>query len=221
MQHLFREEEFIPISALQHMAFCPRQCALIHLEQIWDDNRLTVEGRLLHEKVHEEDTESRKDMVIVRALRVKSHRLGLAGVADVVECWADPRGVPLPGRRGTWRPYPVEYKRGRAKPDDRDAVQLCAQAMCLEEMLNISIPAGALYYGLPRRREEITLDERLRTETERVVRDVRELFTRRQTPSAVYDPKKCDACSIFHLCRPKTIGAGKSARRYVGGMLAR
>lgn len=216
---MYAEDEWIPISALQHLAFCERQCALIYIEQVWADNRLTAEGRVLHERVHEEGTESRGDVRIVRGLRLRSASLGLSGIADVVEFHADPAGVSVPGLRGTWRPFPVEYKRGRPKPDERDRVQLCAQARCLEEMLAIAIPEGALFYGQPRRRQLVVFDTELRARTEDLARRAHELIRSGLTPLAVYE-KKCDACSLFNLCNPRTIGAGKSARRYIGQMLA-
>lgn len=216
---MYREDELIAISALQHMAFCERQCALIHVEQVWAENRLTAEGRVLHERVHDAGAESRGEVRTVRGLRLRSLRLGLSGVADVVEFHADSEGVPVPGLRGTWTPFPVEFKRGRPKPDGCDDIQLCAQAMCLEEMLDAAIDEGALFYGQPRRRHPVAFDEALRARTEELARRTHELIGSGRTPPAVY-AKKCDSCSLFDLCKPQTIGAGKSARRYIGQMLA-
>jgi CRISPR-associated exonuclease Cas4 len=145
------EEDLIMISALQHLAFCPRQCALIHVEQMWQESGLTAEGRILHERVHEQEGESRAGVRIERGLPLRSLRLGLVGVADVVEFH------PLPG--GGWRPFPVEYKRGKPKPDRCDEVQLCAQAMCLEEMMEVEVPQGSLFYGKTRHRHDVAFNE--------------------------------------------------------------
>ncbi len=216
---MFSEDELLPISALQHLAFCERQCALIHVEQVWEENRLTAEGRILHEKVHGSEGELRAGVYAARGLRIRSLELGLAGIADVVEFHPDNTGTPLPGRRGLWRPYPVEYKRGRPKPDFCDHVQLCAQAMCLEEMLAIEIPAGAVFYGQPRRRQDVQFTASLRGQVTQLVAKLRLLIDNGVTPPAVW-MRKCTNCSLVELCRPKTAGAGKSARRYLGQMLA-
>ncbi len=174
------EDDLLPISALQHLVFCERQWGLIHLEQIWAENRLTLEGKHLHERVDESETESRGGVRTARALALRSLRLGLSGRADVVEFLrmeadegpvdgADDGvsgAVALPGVAGLWRPFPVEYKRGKPKPDRCDEVQLCAQALCLEEMLDTEIPRGALFYGQPRRRQEVAFDPELRALTE-------------------------------------------------------
>ena len=130
---MFTEDNLLPISALQHLLFCERQCALIHLERAWQENRLTAEGRIMHERVHEGGDETRRDVRIVRGLRLRSLALGLVGIADVVEFHRAADGVAVPESAGTWRPFPVEYKRGRPKSEPWDAVQLCAQALCLEE----------------------------------------------------------------------------------------
>ena len=140
----YSEDDLIMISALQHFAFCPRQCALIHIEQVWTESGLTAEGRIMHEKVHEEQRESRGAVRIECGIPLRSLRLGLIGKADVVEFHRIGKGV--------WQPFPVEYKRGKPKPDHCDKVQLCAQAMCLEEMLSVPVPEGALFYGRTRRR---------------------------------------------------------------------
>lgn len=208
---VYSEDQLIPLSALQHLLFCERQCALIYLEQMWDENRLTVEGRILHEKVHDGEDESRGDIRIARGLRLRSLRLGLTGQADVVEFHRQPDG--------SLRPFPVEYKRGRPKPDICDEAQLCAQAMCLEEMLGMEISEGAIFYGQPRRRHPVAFTAELRAQTEAAARRAHELLEGRVTPPAVYE-KKCDNCSLVHRCLPKTAGRGKSAARYLGAMLA-
>lgn len=212
------EEDLAPISALQHLAFCERQCALIHVEQAWAENRLTAEGRLLHERVHAADSETRPGIRIARGLRLRSLRLGLTGIADVVEFQADPRGVEVPGLKGRWIPAPVEYKRGRPKPDRCDDVQVCAQAMCLEEMLDFRIEEGAIFYGQPRRRHAVRFDNALRAEVEALARRARDLIASGRMPPASFEPK-CRNCSLSDLCKPKTAGAGKSARRYLARML--
>ena len=206
---MFTEDELLPLSALQHLLFCERQCALIHVEQVWAENRLTAEGRVLHERVHEAGDEARGAVRIARALRLRSLRLGLIGVADVVEFH----------RQGAaWVPFPVEFKRGKPKPDDTDRVQLCAQAMCLEEMLNEAIPAGALFYGTTRRRLDVDLDADLRSLTEQTATRLHELIAAGVTPPAVYGPK-CDNCSLLHLCLPETAARGKSARDYLESVI--
>ena len=160
---MFAEADLLPVSALQHLLFCERRCALIHLEQLWAENVLTVEGKHLHEKAHDPDAaEKRGDVYIARSLALRSLRIGLAGQADVVEFERDESGVVLPFKAGKWRPFPVEYKRGKPKRNHCDEVQLCAQALCLEEMLGANIPAGALFYGEPRRRVDVSFDPLLR-----------------------------------------------------------
>jgi CRISPR-associated exonuclease Cas4 len=206
---LFSEDDLLPLSALQHLLFCERQCGLIHLEQLWDENRLTAEGRILHEKVHEEDDEQRRDLRIVRGLRLRSLRLGLIGQADVVEYRL---------KDGKWVPYPVEYKRGKPKPDHCDEIQLCAQAICLEEMNGTEIPEGAVFYGRPRKRHVVCLDEKLRSETVSAAARLHELISAGVTPRAVYE-KKCDNCSLVNLCLPKTTGKEESSADYLKATL--
>ncbi|OPY66900.1 MAG: hypothetical protein A4E57_02584 [Syntrophorhabdaceae bacterium PtaU1.Bin034] len=164
----FSDDDLIMISALQHYVFCPRQCALIHIEQVWSESGLTADGRIMHEKVHEEENETRGAVRIARGLPLRSLRLGLVGAADVVEFHKIGKGV--------WQPFPVEYKRGKPKPDHCDAVQLCAQAMCLEEMLSIAVSEGALFYGRTRRRTDVVFDDSLRRETEQTAEDARGLI---------------------------------------------
>jgi len=208
------EEDLIPISALQHYVFCPRQCGLIHIEQIWADNRLTAEGSLLHRRVHDADDESRAGVRVSRGLRLVSHRLGLVGQADVVEFHNSETGIKLPGTNEHWQPFPVEYKRGKAKPDSSDKVQLCAQAMCLEEMLKVPISAGAIFYGLPRRRQQVELSEKLRKMVAETAQDVRNMIHSQRTPQVKY-LKRCDRCSIKHLCLPRVTGIKKDIEHYM------
>lgn len=216
---LFAEDDLIPISALQHYVFCARQCALIHVERIWDENRLTAEGRLLHERVHDASSESRPDRRTARGLRLRSFKLGVAGMADVVEFINDPRGVIVPGISGRWIPHPIEYKRGRPKPDPSDEIQVCAQALCLEEMLNVDITEGEVFYGQPRRRHVVPLTEALRRETERIALDARALIRSGETPASRPDGR-CRSCSLSDRCLPESAGIRKSARRYIGQMLS-
>ena len=205
----YPDDDLIMISALQHYVFCPRQCALIHIEQVWRESGLTAEGRIMHEKVHEEGNESRGSVRIARGLPLRSLRLGLVGVADVVEF----RKV----AKGTWQPFPVEYKRGKPKPDHCDAVQLCAQAMCLEEMLSIAIPEGALFYGRTRRRADVVFDDKLRRETEETAAKTRDLIMAGRTPPPVYG-KRCESCSLIGECLPKKIEKNISVKRYLARM---
>ncbi len=221
---MFPEDDLLPISALQHYVFCPRQCALIHVEGIWQENPLTVSGTQLHERLDESGGEARGDLLTARALPLRSLEHGLAGRADAVELHRFPEGpagaeggVELPGRSGRWRPFPVETKRGKPKSHDADRVQLCAQALCLEEMLGVPVPAGALFYGTPRRREEVAFDPPLRAATLAAAQGVRDQIASGTTPRAVREPK-CDRCSLIDRCLPDL--AGRSARAYLDAALA-
>ncbi len=190
----YSEDDLVALSALQHFMYCPRQCALIHIEQAWSENLFTAEGRIMHDKVDTADCESRGNVRIEYGVPMRSLRLGLIGKADVVEFHKM--------NDGNWVPFPVEYKRGKPKMDDSDRVQLCAQAMCLEEMLNVEIPKGALFYGRTRRREEVVFGDKLRLETENAAGNVHELIEAGVTPRAEYS-KKCKKCSLVDLCIPK------------------
>jgi CRISPR-associated exonuclease Cas4 len=216
---MYSEDDLLPLSGLQHLAFCERQWGLIHIEQIWSENRLTAEGRELHDRAHEAGSESRPGLRVARGLRVRSLRLGLSGQADVVEFRAAAAGVSLPGEDGLWQPFPVEYKRGRPKPDHCDVVQLCAQALCLEEMFQGAVPAGALFYGTPRRRQDVDFSPALRAETEALAARMHELYRLRATPRASYAPK-CEKCSLLASCMPKNLGGGRSVERYLARALA-
>jgi CRISPR-associated exonuclease Cas4 len=202
----FSEDDLLPLSALQHLLFCERQCALIHVEGLWAENALTVQGGHLHKKVDAGPNETRGDIRITRGVPLRSLRLGLIGKADAVEFH---RG----GEEG-WRPFPVEYKRGRPKRDRSDEVQLCAQALCLEEMLDVPVPVGALFYGTTRRRLDVIFDAALRAETEAAARHLHELVRSGVTPQATREPK-CESCSLLHLCMPDALGPSRSAIRYL------
>jgi len=214
---MFSEDELLPLSGVQHTVFCERQAALIHVEQVWKDNAFTISGRHRHVNVHEEAPrrERRGDLLIVRGLGLRSFELGLSGVADVVEFHrVDSDGVEVPGARGLWQPYPVEYKRGRRKTHRADEVQLCAQAICLEEMLGVQVPEGALFYGREQRRMEVRIDDELRDLTARAARRFRELVENGITPRARKE-KKCETCSLLELCMPEAMTRRRSARRYL------
>ena len=144
-QIMYTEDDLLPLSGLQHLLFCERQCALIHIEQAWAENRFTAEGRIMHERVHKEDRESRGDIRVEYSMPLRSLRLGLIAKADVVEFHRN-RGL----SDGKWIPFPVEYKRGKPKKDNADKVQLCAQALCLEEMLDVEVTSGALFIVDPK-----------------------------------------------------------------------
>ncbi len=216
---MYSESDLLMLSALQHLAFCERQCCLIHVEQAWSENRLTAEGRILHERVHEQETESRGDVVIVRGLKLRSLRLGLSGIADVVEFHKveENTGVCLPGKKGFWRVYPVEYKRGKPKKDGSDEIQLCGQAFCLEEMTGAKIESGALYYGSQHKRHEVLFTGELRNKTEAMAKRLHELVSSAVTPKAVYE-KKCDNCSLVDVCMPEA-GRKKSMEEYLEEVL--
>lgn len=225
---MYSEDDLLPISALQHYAFCPRQCALIHVERIWDENRLTAEGRILHERVHSQNAETEGGVRVVRGLKLRSFRLGLVGVADIVEfhCTADSSEVikadsvslGISRLSGKWIVVPVEYKRGKPKHDFSDEVQICAQAMCLEEMLQCRVASGFLFYGKTRHRKEVAFDAELRARTESVSRELHSFIEAQKTPPATYD-NRCGACSIVEFCMPATAGAGKSVDRYITRIL--
>lgn len=196
-------EDPIPISALQHAVYCLRQAALIHIERLWAENRFTAEGRVLHDATSEPGARQRKAVRRVTALPLACRRLNLTGVADLVEFHQDPEGEIA---------YPVEFKRGKPKRHRADEVQLCAQALCLEEMTGRPVPEGALFYGETRRRRVVQFGVELRRITEETAAAMRELFESGRTPAAVYRADRCDACSLIELCRPKA--GAKSALIY-------
>lgn len=206
------------ISGLQHFAFCPRQWALIHLEQQWLENERTADGRIFHGRAHDGPAhELRGDLLILRNLRVFSDRLGISGNCDVVEFRRDPDGVALPGYEGSWKPYPVEYKRGEPKSHDADRLQLCAQALCLEEMLLCHIPEGSLFYGETRRREVVAMDCELRTAVEHMLEQMRRYYRTGHTPKA-RQTKSCNACSLRDICLPR-LGRLTDVSSYINSRL--
>lgn len=202
---VYKEEEYLQLSGLQHFAFCRRQWALIHIEQQWAESLRTVDGHILHEKAHDaSQRERRGNLLITRDMRVHSPTLGISGSCDVVEFHRGLVGVPLPGQDGLWQPYPVEYKRGKPKVDDTDRLQLCAQAMCLEEMLCCEVPEGALFYGETRHRETVAFSGALRGQVQTLLAEMHDLYRRSHTPK-VKPGKGCNACSLRDLCLPKLV----------------
>lgn len=202
---MYAESDLLPLSGLQHLLYCERQWALIHVEQQWEENRFTAQGRVLHKTVDEAPDESHRGVRIVRSLPVRSLRLGITGKADVVE-------FPL---SGPGPPVPVEYKRGRPKRGAWDEVQLCAQALCLEEMLNVEVTEGAMFYGALRRRTHVEFTFELRACTERATARMHQLYRDRSTPRPVYESRKCDRCSLIEVCQPRQMGRDVSAASWL------
>lgn len=191
------DKRLILLSALQHYAFCPRQCALIHNEQAWAENYLTAQGKLLHERVDGGEPETRQGTRFERSVRVLSNTLGISGVLDMVEV----------SKNGDM--HPVEYKHGKPKPTDMDKIQLCSQAMCLEEMTGRTVASGSLWYGKTRHRLAVVFDDELRAKTLATIDSVRTILQSGQTPLPIYD-KRCKACSLMDICEPKVFGKDKS-----------
>ncbi len=215
---MFREEDYLMLSGLQHFAFCRRQWALIHIEQQWAENFRTADGRLMHERAHDSDfREKRGDIIITRAMQVASAELGISGECDIVEFHRSADGIRVNGLDSTYQVIPVEYKRGKPKEDDCDAVQLCAQAMCLEEMLCCVIPQAYLYYGETRRRQTVPLDDALRQKTKDMLAEMHALYRRQHTPK-VKRTKACNACSLKDICLP-VLEKKRSAAEYLAEAL--
>ena len=215
---IYSEDEYLLLSGIQHFAFCRRQWALIHIEQQWAENYRTVDGNIMHERVHDAGFhEKRGDTIITRAMAVSSARLGLLGECDAVELKRSDDGIEIFGLEGKYSVMPVEYKRGEPKDDDCDIMQLTAQALCLEDMLCCHIPFGFLYYGEIRRRVKVDFDADIRRRTEAAVKEMHELYKRKYTPK-VKRRKACNACSLKDICLPVICG-NKSASDYVEQML--
>ncbi|MEW6352086.1 MAG: CRISPR-associated protein Cas4 [Thermodesulfobacteriota bacterium] len=224
---MYDEDDLVPLSALQHVVFCARRAALVHIEGAWAESASTVEGSIFHSRAHEVGTEVRSEVRIAHAVRLRSLRLGVTGQADVVEFHRltdteseseescnEGLGIPLEGSTGLWKVYPVEYKVGRRRSERAYEVQLCGQAICLEEMLRVEIPAGAIFYGKTMRRLEVCFDTRLRAETESAAHKLHEMLGQGITPRAEYG-KKCDGCSLLSLCMPKVAGGDRSVKSYI------
>ena len=217
-----RDVDFVMISALQHYLFCRRQCALIHLENAWEENKFTAEGRVLHERVDAGGAETRKTLHMARSVRLFSREIGITGIADMVEFHqvefefshdGSKQAIHLEGFSGLWKPFPVEYKRGKPKIHRADEVQLCAQAICLEEMLNVNIPSGALFYGEARHRNDVSFDDALRTLTKETARGVHDLFASGVIPKPTFG-KWCASCSLIDICTPKQLSSCRSVRSW-------
>lgn len=217
---MYAEEDYLMLSGLQHFAYCRRQWALIHIEQQWAENERTTDGHLFHETAHNAGKiEKRGDVLITRGLRVQSAALGMSGICDVVEFHKAKDGVSLFSYDGLWKPYPVEYKKGAPKEQDADELQLCGQAICLEEMLLCHIPCGDLFYGENRRRKQVAFTEELRLRVQTMAEEMHALWSRGYTPKAKPN-KGCNACSLKEICIPK-LGRAKSAAAYINGRLER
>ncbi len=226
---MFTDDEFLPVSLIQHLLFCERRAALVHIERLWADNFFTMEGTIFHRKVDGDlPVESRGDVRVSRGLMLRSMELGMIGRADVVEfhliCDREKfdvdepaSGIRLENTAGLWRPFPVDYKRGRLRHEAGYEAQLCAQAICLEEMMGVAVPEGALFYGRTRRRKHVVFDKKLRQTTRQAAARLHELIASGKTPPAHYG-KKCRDCSLADICMPKVAGAGKSATRYLSGV---
>lgn len=204
---MYSEDDFLQLSALQHFVFCPRQCALSYIEQVWEENLLTAEGGIMHKRCHEEESQTRNGVRIERGLRLFSRRLGLVGMADVVE-FSKPRA----GEKAV--PFPVEYKHGKPKTNNCDKIQLCGQAICLEEMMDISVPCGAIFYGKTRHRIDVVFDAALRQETEDASNRLHEFIRLGVTPKPEYS-KKCESCSLIAICMPKVLSQNYSVNKYL------
>ncbi len=204
---MLTEDALLPLSALQHFLFCERQCALIHIEQVWADNQFTAEGNVLHERTHDGPDESRPGVRIARGMPVRSFALGVSGQCDVVEFHLGSAGAP-PAERRAPRLFrevlPVEYKRGKPKVHAADEVQLCAQALCLEEMLGRPVDRGMLYYGKRRRRTDVIFTAELRELTRDTAQRLHALIASRVTPIAQRE-KKCESCSLLEICLPDAL----------------
>ena len=219
MKSEYTSDDLLPLSGIQHFLFCRRQWALIHIEQQWKENALTAEGRIMHNRADDPFfTETRNGVITARSVPIASYRLGLSGVCDVVEFTASPDGVKLPNRDGFYLSSPIEYKRGKEKRDHSDETQLCAQAMCLEEMLSTNIPHGFLYYGETRHRVQVEFTAELRTLVQDMADEMHNYFSRGYTPK-VKTSKACRSCSLADVCLPvlqeKVIAASKYIRQQI------
>lgn len=215
----YREEDYLMISGIQHFEFCRRQWALIHIEQLWEENLYTVEGNLMHKNAHDDHfAESRKGVIITRGMPVHSRKLGIVGVCDVVEFVRDDqKGCEIYQREGKYQVVPVEYKHGEPKEGLEDVMQVVLQAMCLEEMLCCNISEGYLYYGKQRRRMQVPITEELRQQAVHDIQEMHSYFERRYTPK-VKTSSKCKSCSLKELCLPKLM-TNKSVKHYIEEMI--
>lgn len=216
---MYDEDEFLMLSGLQHFAYCRRQWALIHIEQQWAENERTIDGQLFHKKAHDAGLiEKRGDLIITRGLHVKSAMLGVAGICDIVEFRKSEKGISLHNFEGQWQPFPVEYKKGEPKENNADELQLCAQAMCLEEMLLCNISGGSLFYGERRRRTSVNFTKEMRSQVESMICEMHDLWRKGYTPK-VKPQKGCNACSLKEICIPKLTKV-KTVSSYIDTYLA-
>ena len=216
---MYREEDYLMLSGLQHFAYCRRQWALIHIEQQWAENERTVDGQIFHAVAHDKGRiEKRGDLLITRGLPIKSAQLGMSGLCDVVEFHKSAEGVSLASYEGLWQPYPVEYKKGLPKLNEADELQLCGQAICLEEMLLCRIPGGSLFYGENRRRKAVEFTDELRRKVFDMAKEMHDLWEKGYTPR-VKPQKGCNACSLKEICVPR-LGRVKSVSAYIEGSLS-
>ena len=207
--------DYLLLSGIQHFSFCRRQWALIHIENLWDENVFTTEGEIVHKRVHDRDVEDvRNGVLTVRGLQVRSEKLKACGTCDAVEFVPDPSGITLKGREGTWRVCPVEYKHGHTKANDCDRLQVCAQAMCLEEMFCCDIPEAHLYYVATRHRERVSLDPALRQKVCAMFEEMRRYMERGYTPK-VRPGKACEKCSLESSCLPQLLRQKSTVRAYI------
>lgn len=219
---MYAEEDLLPLSGLQHFTFCDRRWALVQIEMQWADNQYTVEGELGHERAHSGEIESRPDLLVRRAVPVRSLRLGLSGIADVIEfrrARDGEGGVAITGRRGRWIPHPVEYKRRRSKAGMSPyAVQLCGQAMCLEEMLGVGIGDGSIFDNSAKRRQNVAFMPELRRKVEASARAMHELYREGRTPAPTLK-RACPECSLYEHCQPERLSRDTDVRRYMDRVL--
>lgn len=202
---MYKEEDYLQISGIEHFRFCRRQWALIHIENQWQENERTIEGKIVHERAHNHDIiEKREGLITVRDLRVFSPTMGVSGACDVVEFREDPTGISLPGENGLYQPYPVEYKKGAPREDDVNELQLCAEAMCLEEMLSCDILSGAVYFAEIRRRVDTVFSNEMRQSVKDCFKEMHDLYQRGHTPK-VRPTKSCNACSLKEQCLPEIL----------------
>lgn len=216
---VYDEADFLLLSGIQHFQFCERQWALIHIEQEWEENVLTIEGAHLHDKADNPFTrEKRHNILTVRGLPIHSARLGLTGICDVVEFHRHEQGVPLQNEKGNYLPVPIEYKRGRPKNDQSDILQLVAQAMCLEEMLYCTVSHGYLYYHEIRRRDKIEITDQLKDLVQQTAKRMHNYYAKRFTPR-VKTGAHCKSCSLRHVCLPELL-TKETVTSYMKRMLA-
>ncbi len=211
----YAPDDLLPISGIQHFLFCRRQWALIEIEKQWEENVFTIEGTQLHKRVDDPfENQSSPGLIVSRSVPVCSYNLGLTGVCDVIEFQHAAEGAHLAGRAGTWKPVLIEYKRGIPKEGKFDEAQLCAQAMCLEEMLSIPVTESYLFYGQTRHRTKVDLNQDLRNLVLQVSHEMQQLYSRGYTPKARYK-KECRSCSLVEICLPKMESEKVDVEKYM------